>query len=1267
MASGTSPDPARTRGILAAILLLAAAARFADLDWDDGHAFHPDERAIVFAVQRLSFSPLQLDPEFFAYGSLPLYAIRAATSLLGLAWPALRDDFASIVLVGRALSALAGVLTVLAVFRLASRVFGAPTGLLAAAFLACCALHIQCSHFLATDVTLTLLVVLALHACVVLAERGRPRDALVAGAVTGLALATKISAAPLALPLLIAAAWPDRRRLPARAGLALLSTAAAFLLGQPYALLSFRESWGQVADQGAMVRHAGLLPYTIQYVGVPRYAYDAWQMVAWGMGPALGLAALWGAGRALWRLRAERRAGAWVLAAWTVPYVLVVGAFAVKYPRYLLPVYPVLLAWAADGLWRARSTRAGRVALPLVTAGGVLSALMCLSVYRGPHTAVAASEWIVANVREGATLLTQHWDEPFPLPLGGRATGRHHVVEFPFYDDDGPEKRDALAQAVAGAQAVVLPTRRILGAVTRAPDRFPLTNRFYRLLFAGRLGFALAHEQSSRPRLGPLERADELADESLSVYDHPKVLVFLRSEALDAVEVGRRLEHDDAPGWTRRDLLAFGRATVGTAGLVRGREPVRQGALAVLWWAIAVEALGLAAYALLGRWLPRLARAALARVLGLLLLAWPAWWLGHLVPGSFTPTTLGALFAAIAGAAGLAWRRHLLRGSREWALVAALFWGAFAVFVLVRAGNPAVFWGEKPMDFAFLNTMTRATSLPPPEPWFAGSILHYTWFGHFLAAALGKLCGLHPGVTFNLAIATVGALTVTGAFALGAVAARSRRAGLLAALLVALCGNLAGALGPSWWRLGPFDAFWTASRVVPDTINEYPLWSMLFADLHAHVLALPFTLAFLALVLAQARSRRTSVPRLLLPGLLLGAVLVTNGWSGVTQPLLLPLFLALLIPPGVARDVRSVLARVALPTAVAWLGALASFLPFWLAYVPPPRRWGRERDAFAAFPEYAVVFGLFLAASLPLLLRGLAPVPRRAAIGLLLAAAALSVAWPSGGTWRVGMLALAMLGVWGAWRREADLRARTASGLLAGGFLLTLAADLVFLWDRMNTVFKLYFEAWLLLAAGAAVALSLTWRTTGGTFGTAWRAGVAGLAACALVTGWQGAYAVVSDPRVRSPRPTLDGTAYLWWRDPWQAAALEWLNAEVAGTPVVAEAFGDFYGEFARVSMNTGLPTILGWDYHVHQRAHDWPAIDRRKADVARLYRSSDAGEVRRILDRYDVRYVYLGSLERQTYGDDAGVLRMEDVFRTVYRNPGVVILGVRASAEAGR
>ncbi|HQQ79748.1 MAG TPA: glycosyltransferase family 39 protein, partial [Thermoanaerobaculia bacterium] len=177
---------------LAVVFLLAAAVRIVGLDFDQNHFFHPDERAIGEAIVHLSFVPPQLNPHFFAYGSFPFYVTRAAAS--ALAAVTRREWFASydgIIHVGRFLSALWGAATCVLVALLGRRWYGEAAGLLAGGLLACSVLHVQTSHFAATDVALTFMVLLALVCDSRLANRGRVRDALVAGAATGLALATK--------------------------------------------------------------------------------------------------------------------------------------------------------------------------------------------------------------------------------------------------------------------------------------------------------------------------------------------------------------------------------------------------------------------------------------------------------------------------------------------------------------------------------------------------------------------------------------------------------------------------------------------------------------------------------------------------------------------------------------------------------------------------------------------------------------------------------------------------------------------------------------------------------------------------------------------------------------------------------------------------------------------------------------------------------------------------------------------------------------------
>src|SRR5664280_2320793 len=232
--------PASPRWLLLAVAAFALVIRLVGLDFDQNHFFHPDERAIGDAILKLSFHPLQLNPHFFAYGSLPFYLTKALSSFLaevsGHDW---FSSYDGVVHVGRFLSALAGALTVLLVAAVGRRLYGQKAGLLAG-------------------------FLLALAASGRLARRGRGRDALLAGALTGFSLATKASAAPLLLPLAVAVflacrperAWRKGTLLLTAAGLAVL---VAFFLGEPYAFLDFHEFWRSVSEQGAMVRHAGLV------------------------------------------------------------------------------------------------------------------------------------------------------------------------------------------------------------------------------------------------------------------------------------------------------------------------------------------------------------------------------------------------------------------------------------------------------------------------------------------------------------------------------------------------------------------------------------------------------------------------------------------------------------------------------------------------------------------------------------------------------------------------------------------------------------------------------------------------------------------------------------------------------------------------------------------------------------------------------------------------------------------------------------------------
>jgi len=547
------------------LLLVAAVLRFYALDWDGGVGAHPDERYVVGVAESLRWpgrlNPFDVAPDF-AYGHLPLYLLALARG----AAPGV-----DVLLVGRALAAFFDLGVVALTFALGRRVYGESVGLLAAAFVALTVLHVQQAHFYTVDVPLTFFVLGALLSGIRLAEDGRPRRALLAGVWAGLALGVKFSALLLLLPLGMACVQVQDLSLRGGrvrwlCGLAVLGGAlAAFAFTNPFALLALPTFWRNVAQQAAIVRGVLDAPYTRQFHGTWPYLYQIVQQLRWGMGWPLGLVGFGGLVYEVWRaVWKPSRQAEWVLLAWALPFFASVGALYAGFPRYLLPLTPLLALYAARLLTDMIRLRGGvariLVLLPRCTSAllhlcppallllcSLLHCLAFVGLYRSPHPWLAASGWFYDHVRQGSVVAVEQWDHPLPLS----ATG-YDVRELPIFDEDTPEKWAAMERILAEADYVVIASRRGYATLARWPERYPRTARYYRQLFAGGLGLEPVACFGRYPRIGPLALVDDPAegldfslpescrpdapfvlrlgrlDESFVVYDHPQVVIFRR-------------------------------------------------------------------------------------------------------------------------------------------------------------------------------------------------------------------------------------------------------------------------------------------------------------------------------------------------------------------------------------------------------------------------------------------------------------------------------------------------------------------------------------------------------------------------------------------------------------------------------------------------------------------------------------------------------------------------------------------------------------------
>ncbi|MGZ6971475.1 MAG: DUF2298 domain-containing protein, partial [Thermoanaerobaculia bacterium] len=351
---------------------------------------------------------------------------------------------------------------------------------------------------------------------------------------------------------------------------------------------------------------------------------------------------------------------------------------------------------------------------------------------------------------------------------------------------------------------------------------------------------------------------------------------------------------------------------------------------------------------------------------------------------------------------------------------------------------------------------------------------------------------------------------------------------------------------------------------------------------------------------------------------------------------------------------------------------------FWARFSPPPRNWGREVGPWAQPWDFFNVWAFFVALLVPFAFvawrAGAVPRGRAGRVFLILAALALplslvsfSLQPPQLAQARSVSLFTAVAGLvalGAALRRATDARLRPALALAAFGFAVLTGCELVFVWDRMNTVFKFHFETWLLFSIAGALA----WEAFLSSKNLAWRLAVGVTGFAALFTTATALTGFLRLDRDGWPRRTLDGTAYLEKQNPGDRGAIEWINANVRGLPVLLEAQGPAYQEFTRLTMHTGLPTVLGWEYHVFQRGHSQAEIDRRKEDVAAAYTAADEAVVARVLSRYHVALVAVGNLERRTYGG-GNLARFEkwtDLLTPVYRNPEIVLFAVKGAFAPG-
>lgn len=531
-----------------------------------------------------------------------------------------------------------------------------------------------------------------------------------------------------------------------------------------------------------------------------------------------------------------------------------------------------------------------------------------------------------------------------------------------------------------------------------------------------------------------------------------------------------------------------------------------------------------------------------------------------------------------------------------------IFASVFFYFIFLRFLNPSIFDAEKFMDMAFMNSILKSPTLPPNDPFFANEKLDcYYYFGHVLGAAIILISLSPPEVGYNIvlsAIAAYSALLVYGIFE------KDRKIALFAVFFVLFAGNAYSFIDFIRRPLEiDFLYYWNSTRVVSGTINEFPYFSFIHADLHAHVFAIPVKIFLISLLL------RKSYP-LLTPALF--AIFATNSWD-------YPVMLALAIFFSFLQKDKKIL-----------FSSIIS-IPVVFAYY-----------LFMNLPKTELVFQAgksdplqFLGYSATLLILAYAVCEKRFAIYSIPFAIPTFFLSPI-------LPILIPLAVSSALEARKNLAAIL---ILLSTFCFAIP-DFIAIDSRVNTVFKFYLTAWLLMSIGNL----MKFKAENARF-------LRYLVLVLFVIGI--VYPIVATPlRYHTAELTLDGMSFTKLYGEYEA--IQWLK-EREGV-IIEEGCthgslcGYQYG--GRVAVFSGNPAVIAWTGHEYQWRRNYTLIAERAMDVRDFYSSMDCNKMVAIVKKYNVSYVFLGYEERRIFSINDAIF--ENCFEKVFERGNVKIFLVK-------
>jgi YYY domain-containing protein len=551
----------------------------------------------------------------------------------------------------------------------------------------------------------------------------------------------------------------------------------------------------------------------------------------------------------------------------------------------------------------------------------------------------------------------------------------------------------------------------------------------------------------------------------------------------------------------------------------------------------------------------------------------------------------------------------------------ALFMICFFLMLDVRFVNPTISYAEKFMDHAFLASVMRNPVVPPLDPWFAGGFLNvYYYLGYWMFGCLGIVTGVPSNIAFNLALPTIFGMAALSMYAIGTLALDRYRWLPLFVLVIPNPSFLFQIIQGKAWST----VLWDSTRTISNTINEYPLFSFLWGDVHAHVISL-FNQAFLIFLLLFAFMRweclgtRDKCLVGIFTAISLGSMPLINTWDVLIYAPLTVLVMALILRRtwNTADRKSSSIFLIAVPVL-----AILYYLPFYIQLQTHTGGIGIVHNPSNPF-EFLLVNGLFLGIIILFLRQDIFRRPWL----LLIVLPFLLTGYVTSAIIVIPAGYLATRIVTG---KDVDFPVLLA----LFGLAILIFCELIYLKDnmgdtffRMNTVFKTYLPAWLMLGTAA---FSMTGKWLSERMPIPHIPERQGAIIAVIVVSMLFVLPFVIPVNQNYGTGTLDGLAYLNDSHPGDAAAVAYLRT-LSGNEIIVEAEGGDYTYYSRISSFTGIPGIIGMPFHEYMwRSDDTGWFSSRLADIKSIYEDPDMTVP--LMKKYNATLLYVGDAERERY-----------------------------------